>query len=159
MGIISGAVKAQPGQPGAAPGQQAQPAGGAMQEGLQRVVVAAMKALYDKTTGPQIIEMVKAAQDPLQGLAQAAYTVITQFAKISRGTMPLAVMLQAAKVIMAMIAEMAEAAGIIEDKAQVKDALPMLMELIKGGQGGAAQGATPAPPGAMAQPEEQPAGV
>lgn len=138
MGLIDQAQGKSPaGVKPPAPGAMPPAAGPGAKPGVdraqseKRIVMAAMKALYDPQTGPKIMGMVKAAKDPAQGLAQATIVLLTEFVKIANGTMRAELIVPAAKYILILIAEMADAAGLTQGPEVVGAAMKLLMVQIK----------------------------
>lgn len=153
---------AQPGaKPGAQPGQS-----DPRVEFVQRVVVAAGKIVYEKNTAAQLVRMVKSAEDPVAGVAQATLLVLDRVQSQVKGRDPKFVFVAVPSVVR-MILELADAAKIVKsDDAVSSQAVQAVAALVKQrfGQQGAqppaqaapAQGAPPAqpqPPGAAAAPD------
>lgn len=85
------------------------------QDAYKRAVLSGAEVLYSDETGPRIVEMLKAgAGNPAQVLAQVAALLITQLDEKSGMKIPEAVLLPAAMEIMALVAELAEKAGIFQ---------------------------------------------
>lgn len=130
----------------------AQPAGGqpdpkAMQI-YQRLSLAAMKIIYDPKTSQGLVQTMKTAGDPAAAVAHAASLVLGQLAQQAKGIPPAMVNI-AAPVVVAMLFELAHAAGLFKATPElVKSAV----ELIK--QSGQQQAAAPAQPA-----PQQPAGI
>lgn len=100
----------------------------------KRVILAAAKIIYDPATTKNLLDLIRKAKTPEEGLAQATVLVMVRMAEMSKGTMPQSVKVQAAKGIMALIAELAEKAGIIDDMAQaVKRASQLIASAIMQG--------------------------
>ena len=141
----------QPGQPPAAPqqGQQADP------KAVERVVLAALKILHDPKITPQILQMMKAAGDPVQALAQATLLVMRQLFAKSKQTIPPEVLGVAGVEVMDELAMIANKAGLYKITPQIlQQAVQAAVEQFKAEA--AKQTAKPAAPVAPAAPVEQP---
>lgn len=133
MGIIQQAPQEQPWMQQGMPMQQ--PGAQGSQDDYDKTMAAASKAIYNPEVMKGILEAIKTAQNPAQGLLQAASLVMRQLNEISGGKMPAAVKVPAFKEVLTLIAELAEKAGVIPDAAQ---ALQQAMQMVdqKGGPQG-----------------------
>lgn len=139
MGLINDSAPVDQQQPAPQQGATPQPGGepeippapglqGADQQAYERVVMAAMKVIYDPTSGKQILDMLRNAASPAEGLAEATYTMMQEFLQISKNTMPKQVIVPAGKEIMQLIAEMAVNAGIAEGPQVIQQAQQIIMK-------------------------------
>ena len=165
MGIIDGvqapAVQAaQPAPPQAAPQRppQQQPARGG-NLAVERVVEAGRKALYEPKVMEAILALIRKAPDPAMGLAQAVVHLVGELVRKSKNTIPQEAKTPAGRKLMADIAELAEAAGLIDDAAQaIKQASAMIArELMKATQGGRQPSRQPSPQAAQQASPQAPA--
>lgn len=116
-------------------------------EAMRSAGAAMMKVVYDAKVSKSLLDIVQKAEDPAQGIAQAAMTVITEVASKVKG-MGQGVAYAAGPVAVAAITELALAAGIIKDDTNIlRGAMEQVAMMLKGRQ------AQPA-----AQPQEQPGG-
>jgi len=123
-GIIDQQMEQEPGETPEPPESAAQeeqeraaaPAAGAPagNVNVDRVVMAASKALHQPEVMKQIIEMVRAAKSPAAGIAQALVMLMTRLYEISKGTMPEDVLVPAGQEIAKMIADICEAGGVLK---------------------------------------------
>ena len=154
--------------PAAPPGPEQDPAaqGGnkpsaAEQEQYDKIVSAAAEMLYDKKSGDQVMEILKAgAQDPVKAVVEV-YKMIASQIDSMLGGMPVPLILPTAFMILEMIGELASKAGLFEygeaehteavkqvvtEEAQKQGATPeQIQGFIDKMGGGAAPGAAPAP--------------
>lgn len=83
------------------------------QDAFQRVVLAAGKVIYENdATHQAVMQMLQSGGEPDAALANTAATVIRQLYDKSGRTMPETVVLPAAMQVIAMLAELAQAAGL-----------------------------------------------
>lgn len=130
---------------------------------FQRLVQAVGKVVYGASTRGPLLQMIQAAGDPVQGVAQAALTVVGQLGEQMKGSNPRAAY-AAAPVAALMLLEVAEAASLVKfDKAllpQVVEAMQAIAQKREGG-GQAAPAAqepeAPAEPAPAEPPAEVPA--
>lgn len=117
----------------------------------QRIIAAGMKILYAKReTTMQIVEMVKNAPDPANGIAQAAMLIVQQLGQMAKGIDP-RLAISVAPVLAVLIAELATKAGVIPDEGAI---VGQAIELIKRQVMAPQQGRQGAP--ALAQPQQPP---
>lgn len=131
---------------------------------VERVVLAALKLIHDSKINPQILEMMKAAGDPVQALSQATLLVMRQLWEKSKQSIPPEVLGEAGVEVMSELAMIATQAKLYEITPEIfQQAAQVAMdEVQKEGQAGPAapQGAAPqAAAPQPAQPAPQPAGV
>ena len=155
MGIINGmqqpAQGGMPQQPQVAPAKPTDP-----KTAYQRVILASTKIIYNPETMKAILDIIRKAKTPEVGLANATILVMAKLSEASKNTMPQAVKTPAAKGIMALIAELAEKAGIIKNAQQaVKAASQMIAQAIMQAAKGGAQPKQP-PTAQPMQPMNQP---
>jgi hypothetical protein len=111
---------------------------------MQRVVAAVGKVVYDKATADQLIEMVRQASDPAQGIAQATMAVMQAMQEKVKGADPRIVLI-GVPVAAAMLAEQAQAAGLVDDaQGAVGQAVQMIQQAAS--QKGQPQGQQQEPP-------------
>jgi hypothetical protein len=121
---------------------------------IQRIQMAAMKALNQPDIEQQIVTLVKSSQDPVQGLAQALLFLMQALYKKSNGTMPKTSVGPAAMQVVGMIAKMCRAAGVLQDvtpqilKQAMAAALQMLQRQAPAQPAAPAGAPNAAPPGA-----------
>jgi hypothetical protein len=84
-------------------------------------MAAAAKAIYTPEITQGLLQMIKAARNPVDGLLQATALIMRRLDEISKNTMPSEVKAPAAKEVMALIAELAQARGVITDAGAVLD--------------------------------------
>lgn len=118
MGIIDQAMQGEPQEQGQPPAPQqeqpqVQPQGGG-DVNVDRVVMAASKALHKPEVMQQIIQMVRSAKNPAAGIAQALVMLMTRLYEISKGSMPQEVIVPAGQQIAKMIADICEAGGVVK---------------------------------------------
>lgn len=103
----------------AAPVGKGRKADPAMQENYDKVVLAAMKFLYDDATHPEIMKMLQSgAGDPSGTLAKVAALIVTQLDQKAGGSIPREVVMHAAMEVLGLVAELADKAGVFTvDKA------------------------------------------
>lgn len=106
-GLIQSAMPQQ--QPEAQPAQ-AQP----NQQAVERVVVAAIKILHDPKIMPRLIELMKAAGDPVQALVEATMLIMKQLWEKSRKSIPADVLGAASAIVLQLIGELAAAAKLFD---------------------------------------------
>jgi hypothetical protein len=110
----AGAVP-QPGTARPVPGTPPAKRGAPTQQAYDLVMYAAAKAIYSPQTKPQILAMIKAARNPVDGLLQVTALIMRQLDEVSKKSMPSEVRAPATKEVMSLIAELAEANGVITD--------------------------------------------
>ena len=125
-GIISGAIMK------SAEGGNDQNTGAkppAQEEGspLDRVLVAAMKVLYDKSTSDGVVNMLRKGE-PVQALAQTSLFVMKALYDESKGTIPPPVMVPASGAVTDYLAELSQAAGVQLSEEQAAQAKQFVME-------------------------------
>lgn len=137
MGLINGMQQMPPEQPQAQPtpnpaSPQGQPAAqGVDDTARKRALLASTKIIYDPATMKAILDMIRNAKSPEEGLARATVLVMAKLAEASKNTMPQAIRTPVAKGVMALIAELAAKAGIIKNAGQaVKRASQMIAQAI-----------------------------
>lgn len=119
-----------------------------------KVVTAGFK--YIATVVDQLLELVKSSKTPEDGLARATVLIMSALSEKSNNTIPQAVRIPAAKQIMGLIAELAEAAGLIKNREQVVNrAKALIGNAIMQAAQNPAQPTAPA--GAQAMPNAMPA--
>lgn len=104
------------------------------QEAYDRVVMAGMKVIYDKTTHQGVMQMVAQQKDePAKALAYATCLIVEQLDKQSGGKIPQTVILPAAAEIMGLIAELADAAGLFkaDDRIMGQATQELIIDLAK----------------------------
>lgn len=158
MAIISNQMQAQQPPRAAAP----QPSAQVDPKIIQRIVTAATVALNQDAIEQQIIQTVKAAGNPAQGLAQATVTLMKALYAKSNKTMPPQAIGPAGKEVMLVIAKACEAAGIFKITPQlIQQALAAAVQMLQAAQAAPAQPAAQVPAAPQAAPvaPAQPVGV
>lgn len=147
---------------------QGQPKGG--QPGVkeaevyQRLVVAAMKLIYEKETTKNLVEMMRGEEDPVQALASAAMAVIGRLQEGAKGIPPNFVFSTTATIV-TFLAEIGGAAKLFKPSAgMVKQATQAVEKQAQEGlaqDGGAPQGSQAQQPPQVpaAAPQGPPAGI
>lgn len=140
------------------PQPQASPQSGNV---VQRIVTAAIMLLNTDQVEQHVLQIIKGAQDPAQGLAQSLAFLMQTLSDKSKG-MPMQALGQAMMPILQQIAKMAEAAKILQPTPQLlQQAGKAALQLLQ--QSAAPQAAPapqqPAPQAAPAQPPVAPQGV
>lgn len=123
-------------------------------DALVKVVLAAMKVLYEKQTSDGVVAMLRTG-DPVHAVAQTTLFVMKALYDASRGSIPKEVMLPAASVVIGLVSELANAAGVKISGAQAQSAAQLVQEKLGKRFGGQQQPAAPqtAPP---AEPQAAP---
>ena len=130
------------------PAPQGAPAPGGMDKIIQRIVTAATMAMNQDATEQQMLQLVKSAGDPVQGLAQATVTLMKALFAKSNKTMPPQAIGPAGKQVMLVIAQACQAAGILKVTPQlIQQAMAAAVKMIGAAQA-PAQAAPAAPMGA-----------
>ena len=146
-GIINRAVAPQQ-QQGEARQPEGQPVR-ANQIDVERVVAAAIKIIHDPKVRPQLLQMMKAAGDPVQALVDAAFLVMGQINEKANGKIPSEALGAAAFHVLNLLAELADASGLYKITPEIiKTAAATGIERLEQMQ---AQGAQPA----EAAPQEE----
>ena len=85
------------------------------QEAYERVVLAGIKVLSDPKTNPQVMTMLgdEGGGDPAQRLAKTTSTIFSQIDEQSKGTVPLAVVANAAGEILENVVQFANESGVM----------------------------------------------
>lgn len=100
-------------------------------EARKRITAAAMKVLYsDPGVTKKVLEIVRSAEDPAQGIADAVKVVLEPLRPQIQGKEP-DVIDEVAPVIAMLIAELAVKAGLIEDDAKL---MQQVFAILKGEQ-------------------------
>ncbi len=140
---------------------QAQPAGqGNMppeaEQGVRRVVMAGMKAIYDERVSAQIVNALRSeADEPAKALAQATAMLVLGLYEKSGGKMPKGYLIPAAQILLRVVADFATRLEIFQiDQAVAMQASQMVVKVIVQMMG---QGGGPTPPGAAAAAMPAPA--
>lgn len=122
----------------------------------QHIIMAAMKVVYDPKGAPALVGIISKSDDPIDGLAQAAMAVLMQLRQQVKGTDPNTV-LMLAPMILAMIAEVAHAAKVVETTPDVLNkALAKLKQNLQGsGQQMAPESAEPQAEESAEQPQAE----
>lgn len=108
---------------------------------FQRLLMAAQRLIYtDSKTAQGLVEMVRGAQDPAQGVAQATGAVVNQVASQAKGIPP-EVVQRIAMPVAYLIAELAVTADVVEDTPEFQKAI---MSAILGSRGAPAGEQPPA---------------
>lgn len=89
-----------------------QPAPKADPAAVDRIVIAAKQVLAQ--VGPQLLQMMKSAGDPVRGVAQALIFVLMQLYEKSKGSLPPDAIVPAAQQIVDDIAKIGEAGGLFK---------------------------------------------
>jgi hypothetical protein len=118
---------------------------------VTRLTLAAMKIIFDPNASKQLLEMMQG--DPVQGLVQAAKTVLSQLQEKSKG-LPQGFALRVAPSVVKNLMDLGEAAGVLK-------ADPQLAQQVLAQLKGQPAKATPeaAPEAAPEAPTEQPQGL
>lgn len=120
-----------------------------MQDAYQRTLTAGLKVLYSDETREQVVEALKSGPDPAESMATMAASIMMELSKQSQGKMPREVMLPAAMVLLAYIAEMAHAVKIELNEEMLATATRSMLDKLSQGQAAPAQ----QPPAPQPQPE------
>ena len=85
------------------------------QDAFERVEVAAIEMLYNEKTNKQFVEILKkGASTPAKSVARVAMQIFSMIDQKSDGQIPVAVVLQGAVQVLAVVVEMVEKMGIFE---------------------------------------------
>ena len=99
-------------------GEQAQP----KDDAGTRVILSAMKILYDKATSDGVVQMLTKTGDPMSALVQTSMFVLRILFDQSKGKIPPDVLLAASVPVVVLLAELGTAAGVdmkaVEEKAK-----------------------------------------
>jgi hypothetical protein len=114
----AGAVP-QPGTARPVPGTPPAKRGAPTQQAYDLVMYAAAKAIYSPQIKPQILAMIKAARNPVDGLLQVTALIMRQLDEVSKKTMPAGIKAEASLEVLRLVGELAEANGVITDADQV----------------------------------------
>lgn len=100
-------------------------------QAFQRLVLAAMKIVYDKTVAPRLIQMVQGAETPVGGLVQATMIVIEQLGQKIQGR-PQQSAYVVTPIVLSMVYELCMQAGVLEKNPELaKQALLALVEQVR----------------------------
>ena len=105
-----------------------------------RVVLAAMKVIYDKSTSDQVVKMLRGG-DPTQALANTTLFVMRTLYEQSKKSMPVEAAVAASDTIVDLMAELAQAAGVEIEAAGIDQAKATVVQTLqqKMGQQGRTQ--------------------
>lgn len=118
-----------------------------------KIVQAAMKILYQKEVVQQVLRMVAGAQDPAEGIAQAARFISQQVGQQAQAKgAPAQVANSALMPLAVLIIELAAAAGIVKDGPELRQ---QVQARLSGQTNQQPSGRMPAPPQAP-QPQQAP---
>lgn len=123
---------------------------------VQRIVTAAIMLLNQDAFEQHVIEMVRSAQDPAQGVAQAFLFLLRTLQEKSKG-MPMQALGQASQQILQELLKMMAAARVVQMSPQFLQQVMQAVKAVLAPQQSAAPTAQPAAP--AAQPAAQPQGV
>lgn len=101
----------------------------------QAAMQFAMEALYGNKAAKGVAEALKAAQDPLEGLANTAYEMVSIIDEKTNGEVPDELLVLLATNVLEEVAEIGEAAGLDITPATVASALKMMILRFLGEQG------------------------
>ena len=135
------------------PGEKPQDDGGT------RVILAAMKIIYDKSTSDGVVQMLTKAGAPVHALVQTSMIILGALMDQAKGRIPPDVLAQASGQVVTLLAELGDAAGVkMQDVAdQAKQAVAQLLQQkLSGKPAGDAPADQPQP---EAQPPAQPGGL
>lgn len=153
-GIVNTAVQ-QPVAQNAAPAGAPATKAGMPIEG-KRLLVAAKKLLANKAVAKNLVEMMRSAEDPAAGLAQATISLMRSLLEQAGGMQfPPKVIVAVGAEVMSLIAAFGASAKLFKLTPDlIKQAIALAAQSLKGPAQGAAQPAAPAaqPAPAMAQP-------
>lgn len=163
MAIVNDALRKQP------PARKAPPKRTVTPE-VTRIVIAAKKILAQPQAAQQLVQMMKVAGDPANGVAQATIFLLKQLYEKSKGTLPPKAIVPAAQEIIVDVARLGAAAGLFKLSPElVKQAVLIAIQLftqeakaMQQQKAAPAQLAAPAPAAplaAAAAPTVQPTGV
>jgi hypothetical protein len=130
----------------------AQPAQGQPdQQSVERVVVAAVKLIHDPKIAPQLVQLMRAAGDPVKALVDATMLVMKQLWEKSKRSIPGDVLGAAAAQVLKLIGELAQAAKLFQVTPELlQQAAQAGLERLKAEHGG---GAAPQPGAAPVAPQ------
>ena len=105
-----------------------------------RVVLAAMKVIYDKSTSDQVVKMLRGG-DPTQALANTTLFVMRAIYEQSNKSIPMEAAVAASDTIVDLMAELAQAAGVEIEAAGIDQAKATVVQTLqqKMGQQGRTQ--------------------
>ena len=95
-----------------------------------KIVLAAMKVIYDKSTSDRVVNMLRAG-DPVQSVANATLFVMRALYEQSNKSMPVEAALTAAGSIVDLMAELAQAAGVEIDPAGIEQAKAAVVQTLQ----------------------------
>lgn len=125
--------------------QQTQPEQGQESPAL-RVVLAAMKIMYEKTTSDGVVKMLRRGA-PVEALAKTTLFILQILQTESKGSIPQQVMLEAVEPILGLLAELSVAAGAQLTPEMADQAKQFVMEqLQKAARGERPRGQAPQQP-------------
>lgn len=101
----------------------------------QAAMQFAMEALYGNKAAKGVAEALKAAQDPVEGLANTAYEMVSIIDEKTNGDVPDELLVLLATNVLEEVAEIGEAAGLDITPATVASALKMMILRFLGEQG------------------------
>lgn len=102
------------------------------QDVYTKLGLAAAKIAYDRAVAPGLVEIVKKSEDPVQGIVIAAESVLARLKETVTGVHPNTVYFVGPAVI-SFVAELAEAAGVLEvDGALIQKATQALETQLQG---------------------------
>jgi len=110
-GIIGNAMQQNQAQ---APGGKLPPHKPANPQDVQRVVIAATKAIHEQALSQRLIQLMKAAGNPVKAIAQATLTVMQGIWEKSRGTIPPEALFPAGVQVAQLVGELAQAAKLFQ---------------------------------------------
>lgn len=135
------AVQSQAAQP-----QTAQPQKQPDRRSVARVIAAAVKIIHDPKVSAQLIEMMKAAGDPVQALAQTTVLVMRMLYEKSNNSIPPEVLGAAGVEVLQLLAQLAQTAKLFDVTMDIfKQAAQASMDMVQ-----QESGATQAAPGGAA---------
>ena len=116
---------AQPATP-AAPGGNPEQGNTGMADAFKRVVEAAMRVIYSKSTSDGVVGMLQKG-DPVNALAQTTLFVMKALFDESKGKIPAPVMVPASRAVLSLLAEMGTVMGLqMDEEATFKGALQLV---------------------------------
>jgi len=100
-----------------------------------KIILAAMKVIYDKSTSDQVVNMLRTG-DPVQAVANATLFVMRALYETSNKSMPVETALTAADSIVDLMAELAQAAGVEIEAEGTEQAKANVMQTLQQKLGG-----------------------
>lgn len=125
------AATMQPGADQMAPEAEADESNPAFQQAMQ----FAMEALYGQKAAKDVAESLRLANDPVEGLANTAYEIVSIIDERTDGAVPDELLVLLATNVLEEVGEIAEAAGLDVSPANIAEALKQMILRFLGEQG------------------------